>query len=100
MAAILGVTTGPPIELGKAVGRSLIMEVVRFPAGTAADTLAFVSQYIAEIIAIVGNVSFTAPVISEAGATSTLTIHDTIAASNFNDVLVIGYARRVHSGGR
>lgn len=100
MAAVAGVTTGPPIEIGKAVGRSIIMEVVRFPASTAADTLAFVSKYIAEIIAIVGNVSFTAPAIAESGATTTMTTHDTIAASNFNDVLVIGYARRVHSGGR
>jgi hypothetical protein len=99
MAAVAGVTVGPPIEIGKAVGRSIIMEVVRFPASTAADTLAYVSAYIAEIIAIVGNVSYTAPVAAESGATSTITTHDTIAASNFDSVLVIGYARRVHSGG-
>lgn len=99
MAAVAGVTTGPPISWGNANGRAVIAEVVRFPASTAADTLAFVSKYIEEIIAVVGNVSFTAPVKSADGATTTMTTMDTIAASNFNDVLVIGYARRVHSGG-
>lgn len=99
MAAVAGVTIGPPIAYGNAGGRALIAEVVRFPASTAADTLALVCKYVAEIYTIVGNVSFTAPVVAESGATSTLTTMDTIAASNFNDVLVIGYARKVHSGG-
>ena len=99
MAAVAGVTAGPPISYGNAAGRAVIAEVIRFPASTAADTLALVCKYIEEIIAIVGNVSFTAPVKASTGATSTLTTHDTIAASNFNDVLVIGYAMRVHSGG-
>lgn len=99
MAAVAGVTIGPPIPWGNANGRALIGEVIRFPASTAADTLALVCKYIEEIYAIIGNVSFTAPVKASTGATSTLTTHDTIAASNFNDVLVIGYARPVHSGG-
>lgn len=99
MAAVAGVTKGPPVHMGNAAGRAIIMEVVRFPASTAADTLALVCKYIAEIFAIVGNVSFTAPVAAESGATAALITHDTIAASNFNDVLVIGYARKVHSSG-
>lgn len=100
MAAVAGVTNGPPISYGNAAGRALIGEVVRFPASTAGDTLAFVSKYLEEIVAVVGNVSFTAPVKSGDGATTTMTTHDTIAASNFNDVLVLGFARRVHSGGQ
>lgn len=84
---------------GNAGGRALIAEIWRFPASTAADTVAFVAAYIAEIKGIIGNVSFTAPVKAESGATTTMTTHDTIAASNFDDVLVFGYARQVHSGG-
>lgn len=99
MAAVAGVTKGPPIPWGNANGRALIGEVIRFPASTAADTLALTCAYIAEIFAIIGNVSFTAPVASEAGATAAIITMDTIAASNFNDVLVIGYARKVHSSG-
>ena len=99
MAAVAGVTIGPPIPWGNANNRALVVEVVRFPASTAADTLALVCKYIEEIYAVIGNVSFTAPVKLSTGATSTLTTMDTIAASNFNDVLVIGYARAVHSGG-
>lgn len=100
MAAIAGVTNGPPISYGNAAGHALIGEVVRFPAGTAADTLAFVSKYLEEIVAVIGNVQFTAPVKDSNGATTTMTILDTIAASNFMDVLVLGFARRVHSGGQ
>lgn len=99
MAAVAGITKGPPVLLGNAAGRAIIMEVIRFPASTAADTLALVCKYIEEIVAIIGNVSFTAPVKVSSGATSSLITHDTIAADNFNDVLVIGYARQVHSGG-
>ena len=99
MAAVAGVTLGPPVSWGNATGRAVIGELVRFPASTAGDTLALACKYIEEIIAIIGNVSHDAPVKSGDGATSNLITHDTIAASNFNDVLVIGYARRVHSGG-
>lgn len=99
MAAVVGTTPGPPVMLGNACGRAVIMEIVRLPASTAADTMAVVCKYIEEIIAVIGNVSFTAPVKASTGATTTLTTHDTIAASNFNDVLIIGYAKAVHSGG-
>lgn len=99
MAAVAGVVIGPPIPWGNANGRAVIGEVVRFPASTAADTLAYVAAYIAQIIAIIGDVQFTAPVALESGATTTMTTNDTVAASNFIDVLVIGYARKVHSGG-
>lgn len=99
MAAVAGVTKGPPVSYGLANGRAVIGEIIQFPASTAADTLTLVCKYIEEIIAVIGNVSYTAPVKLASGATSTLTTHDTIAASNFNDVLVLGYARQVHSGG-
>ena len=99
MAAVAGVTQGPPISFSNAVGRAIIGEVIRFPASTAGDTLALVCKYIEEIVAIIGDVTFTAPVKAASGATSTLTTGDTIGASNFVDVLVIGYARTVHSGG-
>jgi hypothetical protein len=100
MATIAGVTQGPPVSYGNAAGHALIGEIVRFPAGTAADTLAFVSKYLEEIVAVIGNVSFTAPVKSADGATTTMKIADTVPASEFMDVLVLGFARRVHSGGQ
>lgn len=101
MAAVVPVLQRGPIPWGNANGRAVIAEVWRFPASTAADTVSsFVSMFLAEIIAVVGNISFTAPAAAESGATiATITTHDTIAASNFNDVLFIGYARKVHSGG-
>lgn len=99
MAAIAGVVTGPPFLLSNAVGRAVIAEEVRFPAGTAADTLAYTSPNIAKILAIIGNVSYSAPVEAETGATTTMKIADTIPATEFMSVLVIGHARRVHSGG-
>jgi hypothetical protein len=88
------------VSYGNAAGHALIGEIVRFPAGTAADTLAFVSKYLEEIVAVIGNVSFTAPVKSADGATTTMKIADTVPASEFMDVLVLGFARRVHSGGQ
>lgn len=101
MAAVVPTLQGPPIPWGNAAGRALIAEVWRFPASTAADTVSnFVCQYLAEIKAVIGNIQFTAPAIAETGATiTTITTLDTIAASNFVDVLFIGFARRVHSGG-
>ena len=100
MAAVAGVTQGPPVSYGNAAGHAVIGEIVRFPASAAGDTLAFVSKYLEEIIAVIGNVTFTAPVKSSAGATTTMTTGDTVGASNFMDVLVLGFARRVHSGGQ
>jgi hypothetical protein len=101
MAAVVPTLQGPPISYGNAAGRALIGEVWRFPTSTAADTVSnFVAAYLAEIKAVIGNITFTAPGIAETGATiTTITTLDTIAASNFMDVLFIGFARRVHSGG-
>lgn len=99
MAAVVPVLQRGPIPWGNANGRAVIGEVWRYPASTAADTAAVTCQFIAEIIAVVGNVSFQAPVALESGATVGTITHDTIAASNFDDVLIIGYARKVHSGG-
>src|SRR5678815_3411728 len=101
MAAVVPVLQRGPISWGNANGRAVIAEVWRFPASTAADTVSsFVAAFIAEIIAVIGPVTFTAPAAAESGATiTTVTTSVTIAASNFVDVLIIGYARRVHSGG-
>jgi hypothetical protein len=101
MAAVAPVLRQGPIHWGNAGGRAVIAEVWRFPASTAADTVSnFVAQFLEEIIAVIGNVQFTAPAINANGATiTTITTLDTIAASNFVDVIFIGFARRVHSGG-
>lgn len=101
MAAVVPVLQRGPIPWGNANGRAVIAEIWRFPASTAADTVSsFVSMFLAEIIAVVGNVQFTAPGAAETGATiATVTTLDTVAASNFTDVIFIGYARKVHSGG-
>lgn len=101
MAAVVPVLQRGPIHYGNAAGHAVIGEVWRFPASTAGDTVSnFVSTYLAEILAVIGNVSFTAPAAAETGATiTTITTLDTIAASNFVDILIIGFARRVHSGG-
>lgn len=101
MAAVAPALQRGPIPWGNAGGKAIIAEVWRFPASTAADTVSnFVAAFLAEIIAVIGDVSFTAPAAAETGATiATITTLDTIAASNFVDVIFIGYARRVHSGG-
>lgn len=101
MAAVVPVLQQGPIPWGNASGHALIAEVWRFPASTAADTVSnFVAAFLSKILAVVGPVQFTAPGEAETGATiATITTLDTIAASNFVDVMFIGYARRVHSGG-
>lgn len=99
MAAVVPVLQRGPIAWGNAGGRAIIAEVWRYPASTAADTAAITCAFIAEIIAVIGNVSFQAPVALETGATVGTITHDTIAAPNFDDVVIVGYARKVHSGG-
>lgn len=100
MAAITSIiVTGAPIHWGNAAGRAIIAEVWRIPASTAGDTQTLVSNYIAEVIAVQGPVSYTALVPNESGVSIPVTTLNTIAASNFANVLVIGYARRVHSSG-
>jgi hypothetical protein len=100
MAAITTIVKpGPSVLLGNAVGRAIIMERFRIPAAAAGDTQTLVSTDIEEVLAVVGNVSYTALSVNPNGVSIPVTLLDTVAASNFADVLVIGYARRVHSGG-
>lgn len=95
MAAVAGVQTGPPIRWGNAGGKAIIAEVWRFPASTAADTLSMVSTNIAKFLALIGDVQHTAVTDTEAGITVACITLDTIAASNFIEVLLVGYARDV-----
>lgn len=100
MAAITSIAVqGPPILLGNAAGHAVIMEAWRIPASTAGDTQTLVSPNIATIIAVLGNVQHAAPANSENGASIDVITSDTVAADNFTWVLIIGFARRVHSGG-
>lgn len=96
MAAITGIIiTGPPIRWGNANGKAIIAEVWRVPASTAGDTQTLTSTNIAKLIAVTGDVSYTAVTDNEAGISIPVTTLDTVAASNFVNVLVIGYARDV-----
>lgn len=95
MPAVAGVQVSPPIRWGNADGKAIIAEVWRFPASTAGFTLALVSTNIAQLIAFVGPFSHTAVTSSEAGISVAVITSLTIAASNFNEGLLIGYARDV-----
>lgn len=101
MAAITTiVATGPPIHWSNAVGRAIIAEVLRAPGAIAiGDTQTYVSQYIAEVIAIIGPVTYTVLTSAESGVSIPMTVNSTIGASGFENILIIGYARRVHSSG-
>ena len=95
MAAVAGVQIGPPIRWGNANGKAIIAEVWRFPASTAGDTLALVSTNIAQLIGVIGPFSHTAVTNTEAGIAVAIITSVTIAAANFVDALVTGYARDV-----
>lgn len=94
MAAITSIAQfGPPIRWGNAAGKAIIAEVWRVPASTAGDTQTIVSTYIADFIAIIGPCSHTAVTNSEAGVSVALITSVTVAASNFVEFLLVGYAR-------
>ena len=94
MAAITSIAQfGPPIRWGNAAGRAIIAEVWRIPASTAADTQTIVSTNIAGFIGIIGPVTHTAVTDLETGVSVALITTSTIAASNFMEFLLIGYAR-------
>lgn len=94
MAAITGIVQyGPPIRWGNAAGRAIIAETWRVPASTAGDTQTLVSTNIAGFIAIVGDVSHTVVTDTEVGVSVPVTTLDTVAASNFTELLLIGFAR-------
>lgn len=94
MAAITSIAQfGPPIRWGNAGGKAIIAEVWRIPASTAGDTQTIVSTNIAKFIGITGAVSHTAVTDTEAGVSVALITSFTIAASNFVEFLLVGYAR-------
>lgn len=93
MAAVAIVQYGPPIRWGNAAGRAIIAETWRIPASTAADTATLVSTNIAGFIALVGPATHTAVTDSEAGVSVAVITSVTVAASNFTELLLIGYAR-------
>ena len=102
MAAITTINKpGPAVLLGNAAGRAVIMERFRIPGAVAAlDTQTIVTQDIEEVLAVIGCVSYT--VLTQpnsAGVSIPLTLLDAVAANNFADILVIGFAKRTHSGG-
>jgi hypothetical protein len=95
MAAITGIVQfGPPLRWGQAAGKTIIAEVWRVPASTAGDTQTIVSTYISNFIGVIGGVvSHTAVTDTEAGVSVPLITQTTIAASNFIEFLLIGYAK-------
>lgn len=94
MAAITSIAQyGPPIRWGNAAGKAIICETWRIPASTAGDTQTIVSVYISNFIAVVGPVSHTAVTDTEAGVSVPLTTLSTIAASNFVEIQLIGFAK-------
>lgn len=96
MAAITGIVqTGPPIRWGLANGKALIAEMWRVPASTAGDTQTLASINIAKFLGLLGDCSYTAVTDSEAGVSVPVTTLDTIAASNFANLLLIGLARDI-----
>lgn len=88
MAAITGILFIKKIALGGAVTGGLIGEIWRVPASAAADTQTLVCRYITNVLAVIGNAQYTAPT---AGSIPALTL-DTVAASSFADILIIGTA--------
>lgn len=105
MAAITTINKpGSAVLLGNAAGRAVIMERFRIPGGAggvaAGDTQTIVTQEIEEVLAVCGPVSYTALTQPNAnGVSIPLTLLDAVGANNFADILIMGYARKVHSGG-
>lgn len=94
MAAITGIVQfGPPIRWGNAGGKAIIAEVWRIPASTAADTQTLTSINIANFIGLVGPATHTAVTNTESGVSVAVITSVTVAASNFTEILLIGYAR-------
>lgn len=94
MAAITSIAQfGPPIRWGNAGGKAIIAEVWRIPASTAGDTQTIVSTNISNFLAIVGGATHTAVTNTESGVSVALITAYTIAASNFVEFLVVGFAR-------
>lgn len=94
MAAITSIAQfGPPIRWGNAAGKAIIAEVWRIPASTAGDTQTIVSTYISDFIAVIGPATHTAVTNTEAGVSVALTTGVTVGASNFVEILLVGYAK-------
>lgn len=88
MAAVVGVFV-QKVPFSNAGPGAFIGEVWRFPASTAGDTMTLTTKYIAKIVAVIGDVSATVLLGANVASLTTL---DTIAASNFMDIIVYGYS--------
>lgn len=94
MAAITSIAQfGPPIRWGNAAGKAIIAEVWRIPASTAGDTQTITSNHISNFIGVIGPASHTAVTNTESGVAVALITSVTIAASNFIEILLVGYAK-------
>jgi hypothetical protein len=93
MAAVAIAQFGPPVRWGNAAGKAIIAEVWRIPASTLADTATIVSSNIAQFIGIIGPAQHTAVTNTEAGVSVAVITTSTVAASNFMEFLLVGFAR-------
>lgn len=91
MGAITGiVSTGRIIPMPSSTPGGLVAELWQIPASTAGDTQTITSQFLREIVGVIGPASHTALPLT-AKNTAALITSVTVAASNFVDLLVLGY---------
>lgn len=88
MAAVTSVFVSKFMVPGAGAPGGLMGEVWRVPASTAGDTQTITPKFIRQVLFVLGPVSFT---VLGAGASVAATTSVTVAASNFVDVLLIGY---------
>jgi hypothetical protein len=84
---------GPPIRWGNAAGKAIIAECWRIPTAGAGDTQTLISNNIAVLIGIIGAATHSAVTPSEAGVQVPITVAGAVAAGQFSEILLVGYAR-------
>lgn len=90
MAAVVPVFV-KKINFTNGVPGGLIGELWQIPASTAADTATVTAKFIATIIGVIGDVQHTALPLTAANTAAIITL-DTVAASNFADFIILGFA--------
>lgn len=88
MAAVVG-TFVKRIPLGGAAAGALVAEIWSIPASTAGDTQSVALRYIKTVLACIGDVTHTAQAAAGDGLLPITTL-DTVAASNFTEIMIIG----------
>lgn len=86
MAAITGIVYVGKIPWPSAGPGTLMAEVWRIPASTAADTQTLTAKFLSKVLYVIGPVSHTALTDN----TAPLITSVTVAASNFIDILLVG----------